>query len=102
VVSSGEDGLICVFDTAVRGEEDALSSVLSAGSSIARFGFFGPKSAFVYCLTRTETFSLWNIGSADRVARFDDVRDTVRAVGFLFTTTVCDCPLANPRWEPVA
>ena len=59
------------------GEEEALTTVLTPGSSVSRFGFFGPSSAFLYCLTRTETVSLWNIGSSDRVAYFDTARDKV-------------------------
>lgn len=70
LVSASDDGLACIFDVSIRGEQDALVTVLNAGSSIARFGFFGSSAAYAWVITRTDQVSLWNLGSAQRVADF--------------------------------
>jgi WD40 repeat protein len=81
VMSGGDDGLICVFDINRIGEDEALVSVLSVGSSVRRFGLFGEKSAHAFALTRTEGVSVWNIGSSSRVADFSDLRSQLLAKG---------------------
>lgn len=74
LVSGGEDGLVCVFDTRIKGENDAIMSVLAAGDAISQFGFFGPHGAFAHVLTRTDTLSLWNLGSAERITAYPSLR----------------------------
>ena len=81
VMSGGDDGLICVFDINRIGEDEALVSVLSVGSSVRRFGLFGEKSAHAFALTRTEGVSVWNMGSSSRVADFSDLRSRLLATG---------------------
>ncbi|RYG51387.1 WD40 repeat domain-containing protein [archaeon] len=76
LVSGGDDGLVCVFDLTVRTEDDALVVVFNAESAVSRFGFFGDSGAFVWIITRTETLSLWNIGSAERLGNFNSLRMT--------------------------
>jgi WD40 repeat protein len=66
LLSGGDDGLVCAFDTRIAGEQDAILSVLSPGCAIVGFGAFGPHGAFAYVLTSTGGLSLWNIGSAER------------------------------------
>jgi hypothetical protein len=73
LISGGDDGLVCCFDMSIRGEDDALVACMNAESAVARFGFFGPHAAFVWVTTRTETLSLWNMGTADRVAAFPNL-----------------------------
>lgn len=41
LASGGEDGLICLFDTAVPEAEEALMSVINTDCPVRRFGFFG-------------------------------------------------------------
>jgi WD40 repeat protein len=79
VLSGGDDGLVCIFDTRITGENDAIVSVLSAGSSVARVGVFGTHGAFAHVLTRTGGISLWNIGSAEQMASFPSLLDTSRS-----------------------
>lgn len=81
LLSASDDGLVCVFDTGIRGETDALVAVLNAESGVARFGVFGPQGAFVFVLTRTDTLSLWSLASADRVAEFGDLKAHLRGAG---------------------
>ena len=79
VLSGGDDGLVCIFDTRITGENDAIVSVLSAGSSVARVGVFGTHGAFAHVLTRTGGISLWNIGSAEQIASFPSLLDDSRS-----------------------
>lgn len=81
LLSASDDGLVCVFDTGIRGETDALVAVLNAEGGVARFGVFGPQAAFVFALTRTDTLSLWSLSSADRVAEFGDLKARLRGAG---------------------
>ena len=79
VFSGGDDGLVCIFDTRVSGENDAIVSVLSVGSSVARVGVFGTHGAFAHVITRTGGISLWNVGSAEQIAAFPSLLDDTRA-----------------------
>ena len=74
LVSGGDDGIVNVFSTAIRGEDDALVSVINVGSAVASLGFFGPSGAFLWVITEFDAFSLWNIGSAQRIAEFPALR----------------------------
>lgn len=74
LISGGEDGLVCVFDTRIQGENDAIMSVLAAGDAVSQFGFFGPHGAFAHVLTRTDSLSLWNLGSAERITAYPSLR----------------------------
>ena len=44
LLTGSEDGLMCVFDTEVAGEEDALRSVMNAESSVSRVGRSPPRT----------------------------------------------------------
>lgn len=83
VASSSEDGTVCVFDSSISGEEDALSVVLSVGAAVHNFGFFGPKHAFVYAVTGNPSVSLWNVGSGHCIGDFKDARKTTGALRFV-------------------
>lgn len=82
VLSGGGDGLVCIFDTRIAGEADAIVSVLSAGSSVERIGVFAAHGAFAHVLTRTGGVSLWNIGSAEQLASFPSFVDDMRMADF--------------------
>jgi len=76
LVSSSEDGLVCTHDTSKPNEEAALSSVLNVGTPLRDVGFFGPAGEGLYCLTGSETISVWHHDSAQRLCDFGaDVRD---------------------------
>ena len=81
LLSASEDGLVCIFDTGIRGEDDALVAVLNAEGGVSTFGTFGPHKGFVFVLTRTDTLSLWNISTAERIADFGDLKARLQAGG---------------------
>jgi len=64
LLSAAEDGLACVFDTTQPTEDAALKSVWNVGSAVRRAGFCGPDLSVVYCLTGSETASIWHWDSA--------------------------------------
>ena len=74
LVTASEDGLVCTFDTSKPNEEEALSSVLNVGTPLRDVGFFGPNGEGLYCLTGSETMSVWHHDSAQRICEFGDVR----------------------------
>jgi hypothetical protein len=81
VLSAADDGLLCVFDVTIAGEEDALVTVLNAEGAIARFAPFGRQAAFIFIITRTDRLSLWSLGSADRIAEFGALRQQLSSAG---------------------
>lgn len=81
LISASDDGLVCVFDTGIRGEDDALVAVLNAESGVARFGTFGPQDGFIYVISRTDALSLWNLASSERIAEFGDLKARLCAGG---------------------
>lgn len=82
LMSASEDGLVCVFDIVVAGEDDAVASVMNTESAVNKVGFFGPSSAFAYALTQSETLSLWNVGSAERIGNFRDVIQNLEGTAY--------------------
>jgi hypothetical protein len=75
------DGLVCWFNVTRAGEEDALESVLNCNSAISRIGFFGPGDQCLYSLTHTETFSMWHVDKAVRMAEFPMLRQHLGSLG---------------------
>lgn len=70
LISGSEDGLACIFDTSQPSEEAALQGVLNVQAPLRRVGFFGPSSEGVYCLTGSETLSVWHHDTAQRICDF--------------------------------
>lgn len=75
LVSAGEDGLACIHDTSQPSEEAALKSVLNAQSPLRDVDFFGPSLEGIYCLTGSETMSVWHHDSAQPMCEYGDVRN---------------------------
>lgn len=75
LVSAGEDGLACIHDTSQPSEETALKSVLNVQSPLRDVNFFGPSLEGIYCLTGSETMSVWHHDSAQRMSDYGDVRN---------------------------
>lgn len=75
LVSAGEDGLACIHDTSQPSEEAALKSVLNVQSPLRDVNFFGPALEGIYCLTGSETMSVWHHDSAQRMSDYGDVRN---------------------------
>ena len=64
LVSAGEDGIACLYDTSQPSEETALASILTVQSPIREVNFFGPQSEGIYCLTGSESLLLYHKDSA--------------------------------------
>lgn len=74
MVTASEDGLVNIFDTSQPSEELALKSVMNVQSPLREVGFFGPSLEGIFCLTGSETFSVWHYDSAQRIVDFGDMR----------------------------
>mmetsp|Transcript_3672 Transcript_3672/g.10048 ORF Transcript_3672/g.10048 Transcript_3672/m.10048 type:complete len:295 (-) Transcript_3672:642-1526(-) len=86
LLTAGEDGLLCVFDVTAGDwdEDDNLLAVLSADTSIRKFGFYGSEMEGVWCSTNIETLHLFHWREAaeaegeaagvERAAAFEDPR----------------------------
>lgn len=72
LVSAGEDGLVCLFDTTQCTEELALSAVINLGAPGRRVGFCGDGT--LYCLTGSETASLWDTQTTSCLQDFEGLR----------------------------
>jgi hypothetical protein len=70
IVTASEDGLACIFDTSQPLEETALQSVMNIGSPLRDVGFFGPSMQGLFCLTGSETMSVWHHDSAQKICDF--------------------------------
>ncbi|KAJ2608561.1 hypothetical protein EV177_004916 [Coemansia sp. RSA 1804] len=73
-LSGSTDGLLCTFDASQSDEDDALLYVANTNASVAKCGYFGPDSQFIYAQSDMETLQLWTNDST-QLADFGDVRD---------------------------
>eukprot|EP00607_Mallomonas_marina_P000329 CAMPEP_0182433450 /NCGR_PEP_ID=MMETSP1167-20130531/63318_1 /TAXON_ID=2988 /ORGANISM="Mallomonas Sp, Strain CCMP3275" /LENGTH=358 /DNA_ID=CAMNT_0024622157 /DNA_START=351 /DNA_END=1427 /DNA_ORIENTATION=+ len=79
VVSGGEDGLVCVFDTSVMADQSAVKSMFCTESPVRKLGFFGPSAEGMLCLSSIETASAWHYPTSQRVGNYPNVRVDVAA-----------------------
>ena len=86
LASGSEDGLVCVFDLAKPGEDEALLATMNTGSSVAKLGFFGASLSGVYALTGTETLSVFDVPTAKTVVAYEN--DLMRGTGLRQTLKV--------------
>jgi WD40 repeat protein len=77
LASASEDWLVCTYDTSISSMEDAVVSTLNTESPINRFGFFGEQNDAIYALSTNETLSFWHHPSAQRVAYFNNIRESL-------------------------
>lgn len=70
------DGMDDIDSSITNDIEDAwVGTVINVEQSIKRIGFFGPTHQFLYCISNTETLSLWFSESGERVSdEFTNVR----------------------------
>jgi len=101
LLSASEDGLACIFDTSKPSEEAALDSVLNVQTPLRQVGFFGPSFEGVYCLTGSETLSVWHYESAQRICDFGaDVRQKLSTLaGEAAVDYLVDCQWDTTRQE---
>jgi len=71
--SGSVDETICAFDITQPADEELLGT-LQVEQSVAKLGFYGPQNAQLYCLTQTETLSLWDLNDESRLCNFDSIR----------------------------
>jgi WD40 repeat protein len=79
ILSGGEDGLICCFNTAVPPQHDAVLSIMNTECSVRDFGYFGSNDGFegVFAISTIETLSLWHYPSAQRLSSYPNIRTGV-------------------------
>ncbi|KAI9506794.1 WD40-repeat-containing domain protein, partial [Coemansia spiralis] len=73
-LSGSTDGLLCTFDVNQTDEDEALLYVANTNASVAKCGYFGPESQFIYAQSDMETLQLWT-NDATQLTDFGDVRD---------------------------
>ena len=76
LLSAGEDGLVCCYDTNVTSNTDSVLSIFNVECDVRTLGFFGPELEGVYYLSTIESASFWHLYSALRVVNLSGVRDT--------------------------
>ena len=91
LVSAAEDGLACIHDTSQPSEESALKSVLNIQSPLRDVGFFGPTLEGIYCLTGSETMSVWHHDTAQRIAEFGDIRNMLSSTSGIEINYLVGC-----------
>jgi len=65
LLTSSEDGLVCVFDlTSQIDEEDSFLGCQNVHNAVADFGFYGPRGHSVWIRTCVEGIHLWDWRSA--------------------------------------
>ena len=101
LLTASEDGLACIFDTSKPSEEAALDSVLNVQTPLRQVGFFGPSFEGVYCLTGSETLSVWHYESAQRICDYGtDVRRKLSTLaGEADIDYLVDCQWDTSRQE---
>jgi WD40 repeat protein len=98
LTSAAEDGLICIYDTSVAAEEEAVMSILNTECPVRRYGFFGDNLEGLYSLSTVETASIWHFNSAQRISDFPNIRETTGAdylVDCLYDPTSADRDALN-------
>ena len=101
LVSASEDGLSCIFDTSQPSEEAALKSVLNVQTPLREVGFFGPSLEGIFCLTGSETMSVWHHDSAQRICDFgSNVRENLSDLcGNVPIDYLVNCYWDDPKQE---
>jgi len=72
--SASDDGTILQYDLTVEDLDEALLTSMSNVQPVAKFGFFGPQSEYLYAISTVETLSLWDCAKGRRLAAFPDIR----------------------------
>lgn len=75
LLTAGDDGLVCLYDTTQTDPNSALLSVMNTMSPVNRAGFFGPQGQGVYVLASSETLGLWHTPTSQCIADYTDIRE---------------------------
>mmetsp|Transcript_5131 Transcript_5131/g.8854 ORF Transcript_5131/g.8854 Transcript_5131/m.8854 type:complete len:361 (+) Transcript_5131:180-1262(+) len=79
VLTGSEDCLICLFDTRIPEEDDALLNVLNEEQPIARLAPFACDSSHLWCISTVHTLSIWDFQQADRLFALSDAREQLHS-----------------------
>lgn len=122
LATASMDGLVCYFDIAKQTEELALESVVNAEGPVSKIGFFGPNleclyvvahllilrhvtltdqtNEYRYCLTHSETLSLFHAQKALVMAEFGNMRTLLADQGTPADFLVDCCYVQGPPSAP--
>ena len=95
LMSAGEDGLICTYDTTKATEDLAIETVINTGMPCRKAGFCCDN--FIFCLSGSETASLWDCHTAVCANDFGNfsLRDTLGRMAALPINYLVDA-----KWDP--
>eukprot|EP01036_Dinobryon_divergens_P027624 gene27624-36427_t len=85
LASGGEDGLVCMYDVATDPGDEVVMSILNTDAPVRKLGFFGPSSTSsskcskegLFALSTTEIPSFWHYPSAQRIAHYPTLRESL-------------------------
>ena len=97
LLSAGEDGLACIYNITKPSEDQALESVMNIGVPCRRIGFCDSGN-HIYCLTGSETVSVWDWNAATCLNNFGNfgVRNTLKSLSSLPIDYLVDA-----TWDPM-
>jgi WD40 repeat protein len=95
LLSAGEDGLICTYDTTKPTEDLAMETVINTGTPCRKAGFC---DSFIFCLSGSETASIWDCHTATCANDFGNfaLRDTLGRTAALPINYLVDA-----QWDPI-
>ena len=74
LASTGDDGLVCVYNVSVAAQEDAVMSIVNTDGPVRRMGFFGPMDEGMWCLSCIEQATFWHFPSTQRLLSLPNIR----------------------------
>lgn len=84
-------GMINQFDLKQSDPDEVLETAINTETPIRRFGFFGPKSQYIYAITADETASLFDIEEASPIAEYPRAREALTASAGISVSYLVDC-----------
>ena len=99
LMSAGEDGLICIYDTTKPNEDEALGLVINTGTPCRKVGFCDQQH--IFCLTGSETASIWDCNTAACINDFGNfsLRDNLGAKSTLPINYLVDAKWDSNKHE---
>ncbi|KAI8910196.1 WD40-repeat-containing domain protein [Gorgonomyces haynaldii] len=73
MISGSTDGLTCLYDLKIFDQDEALYQVIK-DDSVAKIGYFGPNSEYIYYITHMQTFSIWKFYEGEKIDKYGDAR----------------------------
>jgi WD repeat-containing protein 89 len=94
LMSAGEDGLMCIYNTTQPSEEQAIETVINTGSPCRKARFCGSN---IFCFSGSETASMWDWNTGIRVNDGGNfhLRDNLSAIATMPINYLIDA-----QWDP--